>query len=1154
MRVYRKAREKYQFDDSFFSPTGFVIFPNLHDVRVFVQKINRRRDLINFPELAAKGSEINGMALENEIFNHLFDIYQKQNEIDLIEEIPTWLDEKIGSENLDSTLKIMLEEFPPPSIFSGKIDADTYLKETTNGIPNKYITIFSMISLWLSNRNPAFSKNLELLDASDLEKKTKYLQIIETIEIFFDKKPTFGPDDQNFFVMLQSLSLKEPYSIKRQLEYINEKWGSLIGPLQFKILLALDFFREEEKLRGLGPGEAQVYEYDYLEENYTPDRDWMPKVVMIAKNVYVWLDQLSKKYKRHIHKLNHIPDEELDQFAKWGFNALWLIGIWQRSTASKTIKQWCGNPEAEASAYSLYDYVIAHDLGGNESFTDLKERAWRKGIRLASDMVPNHTGIDSKWMMEHPDWFISLPYSPFPIYSYSGQSLSKNPRIGIFVEDHYFSRTDAAVTFKWVDYETNDARYIYHGNDGTSMPWNDTAQLNFLKSEVREAVIQTILHVARMFSIIRFDAAMTLTKKHYHRLWYPAPGSGGDIPSRAEHGITKQDFDKAMPREFWRELVDRINQEAPDTLLLAEAFWLLEGFFVRTLGMHRVYNSAFMNMLRDEENGNYRSVIKNTLEYDPDILKRFVNFMNNPDEKTTVDQFGKGDKYFGICILLTTMPGLCMFGHGQIEGFEEKYGMEYRRAYWDEKTDDGFVQYHEQLIFPLLKKRDLFAEVKNFLLYDFYAPSGFVNEDVFGYSNRMGEERALVVYHNRFTDTSGWIKTSAAFAIKKGDQTQLVQKTLGEGLSLHNDGNYYCIFRDHIRGLEYIRSSKEIHEKGLYLELSAYQSAVFLDFHEVQDSESQRYALLHDFLVGRGVDNIDETLQELIYHSLHKAFKELVNKSVFGGIIEALNSNETTKLDKILRKIRPKISPLLKEVVNYSSGEIIDLDLNDEIISKFRCLIQLRESVNQLSLSSEISGVFLEYFNENLPSNADWNIILSWLFVHVLGKIIDPIHYELQSRSWIDEWGLGRIIEWTIKDFYEKPQSVLEAIILIKILTTHQNWYMHDVETKYQAAQIMRILMTDLEVQSYLQTNRYQNILWFNQEAFENLVRWLFIISVIDIISDKKKEKDLNQELERIFKIIDQWLTMAKRSNFQVAKLFELLTGDESLPKPKVDM
>ena len=89
-----------------------------------------------------------------------------------------------------------------------------------------------------------------------------------------------------------------------------------------------------------------------------------------------------------------------------------------------------------------------------------------------------------------------------------------------------------------------------------------------------------------------------------------------------------------MPVEFWREVVDRVAAEVPGTLLLAEAFWLLEGYFVRTLGMHRVYNSAFMHMLRDEDGAGYRKVVSETIEFDPEILKRYVNFMSNPDEKT----------------------------------------------------------------------------------------------------------------------------------------------------------------------------------------------------------------------------------------------------------------------------------------------------------------------------------------------------------------------------------------------------------------------------------------------------------------------------------------------------------------------------------------
>lgn len=93
-------------------------------------------------------------------------------------------------------------------------------------------------------------------------------------------------------------------------------------------------------------------------------------------------------------------------------------------------------------------------------------------------------------------------------------------------------------------------------------------------------------------------------------MWFPIPGSGGAIPSRSDYAMTRSQFDAIIPNEFWREVVDRINAEMPSTLLLAEAFWLMEGYFVRTLGMHRVYNSAFMHMFMKEENEKYKLLIK----------------------------------------------------------------------------------------------------------------------------------------------------------------------------------------------------------------------------------------------------------------------------------------------------------------------------------------------------------------------------------------------------------------------------------------------------------------------------------------------------------------------------------------------------------------
>ena len=133
------------------------------------------------------------------------------------------------------------------------------------------------------------------------------------------------------------------------------------------------------------------------------------------------------------------------------------------------------------------------------AYINLRDRCYQHGVRLASDMVPNHMGIDSPWVVEHPEWFISRPHTPYPAYSFNGPDLSNDGRVEIKIEDHYFEQTDAAVVFRRRDRATGDTRYIYHGNDGTSFPWNDTAQLDYLNPAVREQVIQTILHVARLF-------------------------------------------------------------------------------------------------------------------------------------------------------------------------------------------------------------------------------------------------------------------------------------------------------------------------------------------------------------------------------------------------------------------------------------------------------------------------------------------------------------------------------------------------------------------------------------------------------------------------------------------------------------------------------
>jgi glycosidase len=1020
--VSRAAQEKYGFSRDLFTSSGSAAFPDLHAVRLFTQRINEVRRRAGLPDEAAlRAGDVNAVSLIDEILHLVIELYSRQVQ-GVFSRALAHSEEHLGTQAVRGTLERFRDEFPPHGL-----------------PPGEPVQLEELLMLFLANVNLAFAPLSDLFDHAPLS-DTSYRALMDALAGFFQEEPPFGPDDQDLVSMLRSPAKAAPSSLPGQLEYIRTRWGHLLGDLLLRLLTGMDLIKEEQKLRfgAFTPGPPEVLEYAGQAaeaEAFSEDREWMPRAVMLAKNALVWLDQLSRSYAREIRRLDQVPDEELDRLARSGFTALWLIGVWERSGASREIKRRMGNPEAEASAYSLYDYVVAGELGGQPALDDLRARTAQRGIRLASDMVPNHTGLDSRWMAEHPERFLSWPHDwpPFPSYSFTGPNLSQTPGVGVYLEDRYWDKRDAAVVFKRVDFSSGSSRLIYHGNDGTHMPWNDTAQLDFLNPETREAVIQTILHVARMFPVIRFDAAMTLTKKHFQRLWYPEPGRGGDIPSRAGNGLGRADFDRAMPVEFWREVVDRVGREAPDTLLLAEAFWMLEGFFVRTLGMHRVYNSAFMHMLKDEDNAGYRQAIRNTLEFDPEVLKRFVNFMSNPDEQTAIEQFGDGDKYFGVCTLMATLPGLPMFAHGQVDGLREKYGMEFRRAYWNEAPNAGLSARHEREIFPLLRRRALFAGVDGFLLYDFFDPGGAVNENVFAYSNQRGGERGLVLYHNRYAETRGWVRTSAAFAVKTADGKRLVRRGLAEGLGVPNDPGAWVVFREHTSGLQFIRSCSEMWEKGLYAELSAYRCQVFLDFSVLRDDDKGRWSGLAFELGGRGVPSVDAAMRARELRPVREAFLAALaegTEAAFGLLVSASVPLAGGRLDA------------------------------DEALSRFRKLAA----------------------QERLERAGDFEkaLIRAWLVLRSLAGA-EPVAGPLPG--WLDEWMLTDLLAGHLVRAGWDGQASQAAPALIALLMTLPEKGASPARRPVDWA----ALLTHPAAERLFSVHEFEGIRWFRKEGLEAL-------------------------------------------------------------------
>jgi len=1097
-------------------------------------------------------------ALLNSIFSYVIEKYDTEDNPDALSLALDEIRRSFETDEFENFSSYFNSVFANKKILNGEISIPQFLETLKLDRDAKKTHTQNQILVYLSNINHSVIDLKFLFDHTDIAEKTNYEKANEILEEYFRKQKPVQKINKPLIDLLKEPIKNNPQSLEDQLKFIREYWAPIL-PEEFLMLIlkGLDFIKEDARIFQTGFGgqaetKVPTFSIEELlglgdkfagsflplspveEERFTPDIDWMPKVVLLAKNTYVWLYQLSKKYNREIKRLDQIPDEELDLIASYNFNALWLIGIWERSPASRKIKNLAGNPEALASAYSIYDYVIANDLGGEEAYQILNQKCKDRGIRLACDIVPNHMGIYSKWIIEHTDYFIQTDRSPFPTYTFTGPDLSEHPDFQIRIEDKYWTRQDAAVVFQLIENKTGRVRYIYHGNDGTSMPWNDTAQLNLLLPEVREALYNLILDIAKKFSIIRLDAAMTLTQKHYQRLWFPVPGTGGAIPSRSDFAMSTDEFLKHYPKEFWREVVDRINIDKPDTLLLAEAFWLMEGYFVRTLGMHRVYNSAFMNMLKNEENSKYRKLVTNTLEFNPEILKRYVNFLSNPDEETAINQFGDGDKYFGCAVMMVTMPGLPMFAHGQIEGFREKYGHEFSRAYYDEQPNEFLIERHKREIFPLMKKRYLFSQVENFEFYDFKNYDGYTIEDVFAYSNRSGNERALVFYNNCFNTYEGYIDISSPKNYGSSEdesQKLLIRKILGEALGLMNSHKHFYIFRESRTNLEYLRRGSDFFENKFILKIRGYEYFVFLDFVEVYDSTGELEEL-YQSLNFNGVPSIQNELLRQRSNRLATSLTELFYKERFEKIITSLDDKDLLQsfIDSIRKTVRSNSNNLKLDQTKFEV----------DFISEFRTLLDLIKTFNRLSKKKSNP----KWLQKLLADEYSAEKLNDWFFKYFVGLMLNLIRKHSNLENNFVEILSNEILKSLSADY----DFHLQINLLQFLINKRGNQELRTVDFIY--ADLEKLLNED-DIKKFLELNEYQGEIYYKKERFEEFAFNLSLIYLFDKISDyqkqtstKKRTLNLNsfiKDLKKINSTMKEIVEFSSESGYRYNELTKKL-------------
>ncbi|NNG26029.1 MAG: hypothetical protein HKM87_00770 [Ignavibacteriaceae bacterium] len=589
-----------------------------------------------------------------------------------------------------------------------------------------------------------------------------------------------------------------------------------------------------------------------------------------------------------------------------------------------------------------------------------------------------------------------------------------------------------------------------------------------------------------------------------------------------------------------------------------------------------------------EENEKYKDLLKNTLEYNPEILKRYVNFMSNPDEETAVNQFGKGDKYLGVAVMMATLPGLPMFGHGQVEGYSEKYGMEYKQAYYDEPIDEHLVWRHQKELFPLLKMRHLFSQAENFELYDFIDENNEVNNNVFAFSNKLDSEIALVLYNNSYSQASGSIKYSClkASANNKGGSTN--PRKISIVLGFKPLSGYFYIYTDHRTQLQYLISGKEISRNGFNIHLFGYQYRVCYNFVEIYDA-SGRYMHLYNHLNGKGISSVEEAIKEMDLIPLHSSVDNLFsldNLEKFRNYL--LNSSKTKKKRQDEIEIPPAIITAYENVVieinKVEDREIVSSQKVEKFISSMstiRSFYQFWIRINKRkNVTKWMNGINLELpVNDQLEFGT--NLLILFFYV-ALNQALPKKKADKNSTNEIfNEVMLSKVINNLLSNLnedenYNQKTELVENLFFYHLIFKDKLKTGKKLKSKkkkegktqnYLSKLPVSVLLDNNIVLKFLHVNEYEGITYFNKERFQLLLKWVLLISVqtnysvleksfVEEKTNKRKSlgaKPSRQDFERklirstkeIFTTVSYLSILAEELSFDLTKLKKELKRKE---------
>jgi glycosidase len=389
-------------------------------------------------------------------------------------------------------------------------------------------------------------------------------------------------------------------------------------------------------------------------------------------NMRTWKTRRDAEDVVHFGGFNRVTYSDLKKIKQEGFNSIWVMGIWEVGAKIRDISKAYA-PDFHGSPFAIYDYTLSSDLGTEQEFDELVRRAHSLRMSVIVDFIPNHMGLDSAWLNDHPEYFIHRVVPP----AECGLS-----------DDELKERYPGHFPYRTPSYPSGDRRVpktlmVAYGKDPYFYPWIDTAQLDYAQPGLRQRMTDVLSYWAKKVDGVRCDMAMLVIREQVKVHRHP--------------DMSWDEFNALMPNEFWTETIQAVKKVNPHFVFLAETYWSMEGA-LQKLGFDYTYNKPLYEAICTTLHSGHAEGLMNFLRVlGTDFLQRSVHFIENHDEERAMNALGE-DRQRAAAAILCTLPGVALVHQGQMEGKRERLPVQRVIPIHAEADHTGLQAFYRRLL------------------------------------------------------------------------------------------------------------------------------------------------------------------------------------------------------------------------------------------------------------------------------------------------------------------------------------------------------------------------------------------------------------------------------------------------------------------------